>query len=77
MLESWSPQGVYVWDLVAAVNATDPDLCAGVLLSVDVLVAPGPDQGQTVITDDPPNATVCLDPDPEQIREFAAAYFGR
>jgi purine nucleosidase/pyrimidine-specific ribonucleoside hydrolase len=77
MLDSWSSDAVYVWDLVAAVNAAEPGLCAEIPLSVDVLVAPGPDQGRTVITDDPPNASVCLDPDSDQARALAASIFGR
>jgi purine nucleosidase/pyrimidine-specific ribonucleoside hydrolase len=77
MLDSWSSEGVYVWDLVAAVNATEPELCVEVPLSVDVLVEPGPDQGRTVITGHLQNANACLDPDPEQIQAFAAAVLGR
>lgn len=77
MLDSWSSTGVYVWDLVAAVNATDPALCPEGSLSVDILVAPGPDQGRTVITDQPQNTTVCLDPDTEQIKALATAILGR
>jgi inosine-uridine nucleoside N-ribohydrolase len=76
MLRSWSPDGVYIWDLVAAVNATNPALCPEVLLSVDINVAPGPEQGQTVITDQPPNAAVCLEPDGEQIKALAAQVLG-
>jgi purine nucleosidase/pyrimidine-specific ribonucleoside hydrolase len=77
MLESWSGEGVYIWDLVAAVNASEPELCAEDPLSVEVLVAPGPDQGRTVTTGDSQNANVCFDPDPEQIRASATAIFGR
>ena len=77
MLDSWSPEGVYIWDLVAAVHATDPTLCPEVSLSVDILVAPGPDQGQTVITDQVPNAGICLEPDQDQIRALAATVLGR
>lgn len=73
MLDSWSKQGVLVWDLVAAINATDPAVCPEVPLAVDILVAPGPDQGRTVITDQNPNVFVCLDPDPDQIKALAAA----
>jgi purine nucleosidase/pyrimidine-specific ribonucleoside hydrolase len=76
-LESWSVEGVYIWDLVAAVNSGEPELCAENPLSVEVLVEPGPDQGRTVITDDPPNASVCLDLDSEQVRALAAGIFGR
>jgi pyrimidine-specific ribonucleoside hydrolase len=77
MLDSWSSTGVYTWDLVAAVYATDSALCPEVPLSVDVLVAPGPDQGRTVIADRPSNAAVCLEPDAEQMRALAAAVLGR
>jgi purine nucleosidase/pyrimidine-specific ribonucleoside hydrolase len=77
MLDSWSSTGVYVWDLVAAVNATDPALCPEVSVAVDIIVAQGPDQGRTVITDQSPNATVCLDPDPEGMKALAAAILGR
>jgi inosine-uridine nucleoside N-ribohydrolase len=72
MLDSWSSEGVYVWDLVAAVSATDPALCLEVPLSVEILVEPGPEQGRTAITDNPPNASVCLDPDIEQIKAMAS-----
>jgi inosine-uridine nucleoside N-ribohydrolase len=76
-LESWSSTGVYVWDLVAAVQATEPALCPMTPLALDVLVAPGPDQGQTVIADGTPNATACLQPDAQGMRSLAAAVLGR
>jgi inosine-uridine nucleoside N-ribohydrolase len=77
MLDSWSSKGVYIWDLVAAVSSTEPALCPEVSLAVDILVAPGPEQGQIVITSQSPNVSVCLDPDPEQIKALAAAILGR
>jgi pyrimidine-specific ribonucleoside hydrolase len=77
MLDSGSSQGIYVWDLVAAVAATDPALCPAITRSIDVLTAPGPDQGRTVVTDQPHNTTICLDPDPEQVKALAAAILGR
>jgi pyrimidine-specific ribonucleoside hydrolase len=76
MLDSWSSTGVMIWDLVAAVNATDPGLCPAMPLAVDISVAPGPDQGQTVITDLSPNAIVCLDPEADQFRALAATVLG-
>lgn len=42
-----------------------------------VIVTPGPDQGHTVVTDQSPNAAVCLDPDAEQIKARAAYILGR
>jgi purine nucleosidase/pyrimidine-specific ribonucleoside hydrolase len=77
MLSSWSETGVYVWDLVAAVSATDTDLCPEVPFPLDVIVAPGPDQGRTVIVDRPANAGVCLDPKAAQIQARAAQVLGR
>jgi len=76
-LDSWSTKNAYVWDLVAAALATDPDLCPAVPLSVDVLVDPGPEQGQTILVDGPSNATVCLEPDTRKIKERVAYIFGQ
>ncbi len=72
MLDSWSAQGVYIWDLVAAVNATDASLCVEVPLAVNILVAPGPEQGRIVRRDVAPNITACLNPDAEHTRGLAA-----
>ena len=77
MLDSWSVESAYIWDLVAAVNATEPALCPEVPLSVDILTSPGPDQGQTVVTNQPQNVTVCLNPDPEQMKALVATVLGR
>jgi inosine-uridine nucleoside N-ribohydrolase len=77
MLDNWSSDGVYIWDLVAAVVATDPRLCPDVPLSLNIVTAPGSEQGRTVVTDGTPNVTVCLDPNAELIRANAAAIFGR
>jgi pyrimidine-specific ribonucleoside hydrolase len=76
-LESWSATGVYVWDLVAATQATDSALCPEAPLALEVLVAPGPNQGQTVIAEKTNNASVCLHPDPDQMRALAAGVLGR
>jgi pyrimidine-specific ribonucleoside hydrolase len=72
MLESWSTDNVYIWDLVAAVLATDGSLCPEVPLGLDVLVEAGPNQGQTIVVDGPNNAQVCLEPDAEQIKARVA-----
>jgi pyrimidine-specific ribonucleoside hydrolase len=77
MLDSWSPTGVFVWDLVAAVNAADPTLCPLVPLSVEVVLAPGPEQGRTAVTDGPPNTAVCLAPDGEGVKALTAGVLGR
>lgn len=76
MLESWSPDGMYIWDLTAATAGTDPRLCPEVSLALDVVLDPGPEQGRTMITDQTPNASVCLQPDAEQTRARAASILG-
>jgi pyrimidine-specific ribonucleoside hydrolase len=76
MLDSWSSESVYIWDLAAAVTATDPALCSEVPLAVDVLISSGPEEGRTVITDQAANTAVCLTPDAEQIRALAATVLG-
>ena len=77
MLRSWAPDGVHVWDLVAAVVTTDSRLCPEVALALDVIVTPGTEQGRTVVEDQSPNAQVCLTPDALQVKERATAMFAR
>jgi purine nucleosidase/pyrimidine-specific ribonucleoside hydrolase len=77
MLRSWAPDGVHVWDLVAAVVTTDSRLCPEVALALDVIVTPGIEQGRTVVEDQSPNAQVCLTPDAPQVKERATAMFAR
>ena len=77
MLDSWSPEGVYIWDLVAAVQATNPALCPETSLAVDIVTTPGSEQGQTLVVDESPNLTACLNPDLAQIKALAASILGR
>ena len=77
MLRSWSPKGAYIWDLVAAVSATDPAMCPAKPFGLAVIVAAGPEQGRTVVTGEQPNAAVCLQPDIKQIRDRVASVLGR
>jgi pyrimidine-specific ribonucleoside hydrolase len=77
MLRSWSSGGVYIWDLSAAINASDPALCAQSALGVEVLTAPGPEQGRTAVMERAPNVVACLEPDAEKFKALAAAVFGR
>jgi pyrimidine-specific ribonucleoside hydrolase len=76
MLRSWSLDAGYIWDLVAAAVATDPILCPEVQLALDVKVDPGPNQGQTILTHEAPNAWVCLEPDVGQIRARVETILG-
>lgn len=76
MLNSWSPEGVYVWDLVAALQATNPAMCPEVSLSIDIITTPGPDQGRTIPMQKASNVRVCLDPDTGQMKALAASILG-
>jgi len=54
-----------VWDLVAAINLSEPSFCNEVPLHINIITdtPPGETQGQTVAVDGrPPNANVCLNP---------------
>jgi purine nucleosidase/pyrimidine-specific ribonucleoside hydrolase len=77
MLDSWSVKQAYIWDLVAALNATDPSLCPQVRLAVDVRLTPGSGQGQTVISNLGHPISACLDPERQQMKSLAAAILGR
>ena len=77
MLDAWSVKGIYVYDLAAAVIASDPVLCPGVPLALDVLVSSGPDQGQIILADHSPNVAVCFKPDSQEIKALAASVLGR
>lgn len=77
MLQSWELDKAYIWDLVAAIVATDPRLCPEVLLSLDVRIDPDLEQGQTILVDGPANVRVCLDPDPGQVRAIGAQILGK
>ncbi len=68
-------KGALVWDLVTAVQATDPALCPEKRLGITILTEPGGEQGRTKLVDQPPNVSVCFDPDPEKVRALAAAVF--
>ena len=76
MLNSWSPEGVYIWDLVAAVQATNPALCPEVSLALKITTTPGSEQGRTVANQGTANVEVCLDPDSGQFKALAASIIG-
>lgn len=77
MLDNWSQDGVYVWDLAAAVATTDQNLCPTVALALEIQIEPGAEQGRTFISQGIANTSVCLQPDPAQIRARAAAILGK
>jgi purine nucleosidase/pyrimidine-specific ribonucleoside hydrolase len=78
MLRSMSRNGVYVWDLVAAVNAVEPDLCEHRQVHVQVVTRLGDQDGRTIINKAaPPNATVCISPNEDAIKRHVATIFNR
>jgi pyrimidine-specific ribonucleoside hydrolase len=76
MLDSWSAKGVYIWDLVAAVQATNQSVCPEVSLGIDIVTSPEPEQGRTIVTEGAPHVSVCLKPDIEQVKSLAASILG-
>ena len=63
MLRSWFPTGVYAWDVVAAVDMTNPEHCFHTDQHVWVDTAPGDKQGRTLIDGNKsPNISVCETP---------------
>ncbi len=68
MLSMSSGRSIYIWDLVAAVVATNPNLCHEEKLALDVNVEAGPKQGQIVLDEKDANVGVCLEPDGPQIK---------
>ncbi|MCJ7660889.1 MAG: hypothetical protein MUO67_17205, partial [Anaerolineales bacterium] len=72
------PYGVYLWDLVAAVNATDPKLCQGERVHIQVVTELGDEEGRTVVgSGQLPNTTVCLIPQAEEIKHRIARHLLR
>ena len=52
-----------VWDLVAAINLSEPAFCEETPLHINVVTEAGNTQGQTVsVAGEPPNANVCFNP---------------
>ncbi len=71
------PQGVHIWDAQAAVDATDPALTWSDRLHLDLITAPGDQEGRTrPSTALAANATIALIPDPAAIRARLSAVLG-
>ncbi len=76
MLRSWSPKGIFVWDLVAAVNTTDPDLCRQKKVNVQVVTEPGDQQGRTVVDkSQPENTSACMKPKVKAVKKHVKRVF--
>jgi pyrimidine-specific ribonucleoside hydrolase len=76
MLRSWYPEGVYAWDVVAAVDMTEPDVCQHIDRFVRIATEPGDTQGQTIVEDSqPPNTSICMTPMAEKLKDHVAEIF--
>jgi inosine-uridine nucleoside N-ribohydrolase len=66
-----------MWDLTAAVNVTNPDLCRGESVHIQVVTEPGDKQGRTpVVRDQPANVAAYLAPKADEIRHLVAQTLG-
>ena len=75
-LNTWFQDGVYIWDLVAAVNLTHPEYCESKPLYVEISTEKGPDEGRTVVFEgETPNLDACLQPNSESIRDHIEDVF--
>lgn len=77
MLDNWSEKGIYVWDLVAAVQATTRSVCPEAAMEMEIITTPGPEQGQTRVIAGGFPVSVCLDPLPDQVKALAALVFSQ
>ena len=75
MLDNWSRDGVFIWDLVAAVQASDPTACPETLMALEVVTTAGSELGRTKIVSQAPNIAVCLEPIPGTVKALAASVF--
>ena len=76
MLRSWFPEGVYAWDVVAAVDMTDPDVCQHIDKHISVLTTLGNEQGQTLADENlPANSSICIYPNNSMVKDRVAEVF--
>ena len=75
-LSDMFPEGVYMWDLVAAVNVINPEFCQGQQVHIQVVSESGDEEGRTVVVrDQPANATAYLAPKANEIKHLVAQAF--
>jgi pyrimidine-specific ribonucleoside hydrolase len=76
MLRSWFPEGVYAWDVVAAVDMTNDDVCQHINQYVSITTQPGNDQGQTLVDDSQlANTSICMTPSTPLLKGRVAETF--
>lgn len=77
LLHDYFPEGMYLWDLLATVNVTNPDLCQGEQVHIQVVTEPGDEEGRTaVVRGQPANATAYLTPKADEIKQLVARTLG-
>lgn len=65
-----------IFDLLAAVNTTDPQVCEWTDLYLNVVTKPGPELGRTFIDSSATSTTkVCLTPDEDAVRSIVTRVF--
>jgi inosine-uridine nucleoside N-ribohydrolase len=76
MLRSWFPTGVYAWDVVAAVDMTNPEFCFHADQHVWVDSTPGNEGGRTLIDENKsPNMSVCETPQEGEVKRTLKEIF--
>ncbi|MCJ7626592.1 MAG: nucleoside hydrolase [Anaerolineaceae bacterium] len=76
-LEYSNPDGVYLWDLLAAANTTNPDLCQHEWVHIRVVTDSGDEEGRTVVvSDQPENTSAFLIPQEDEIKQLVAQTLG-
>lgn len=75
-MNDWGSRMIAIWDLVAAVNVANPELCLWQDLHLTVAQPDASNEGQTVVVDDQaPNVRVCLVPDADAYHDAATKVF--
>lgn len=74
-LDYFPPEGVNIWDLVAAVQATYPEACPEDPLPLEVVTTTGPEEGRTRVVEQAANVAVCLNPDAAMIKALVLSTF--
>ncbi len=70
LLRNWGAQQAAIWDVMTAAIMLNPDLCVFKSLHLEVTTQQGNTSGQTVVSPDKEaNASVCLEPDADKIRQ--------
>jgi purine nucleosidase/pyrimidine-specific ribonucleoside hydrolase len=76
-LDHLNLEGVFLWDLLSAVNATDTNLCQHERVHVQVITDSGDEEGRTVVVSgQPANTTAFLIPQEDEIKQFVAQTLG-